>query len=79
MPTNTARAYHRVNTPFVGVSGADGNFRAVTLEPGANISVRLGNTVLRSGLVEVVYEGMVLSAFLRDIEDRTERIEAHVK
>jgi hypothetical protein len=74
MATKTLRTYHRVNTPFVGVSGADGRFRAVTLEPGANIAVRAGHTVLRSGLVEVVYEGVVLSAFLRDIEDRTERI-----
>lgn len=73
------RTFHRVNTPFVGVAGMDGNFRAVTLEPGAKIAVQAGHTVLRSGLVEIVYEGVVLSAFLRDIEDRTEQVEAQAK
>ncbi len=42
--------------------------------PGTIIGVEVGRTVLRAGLVSVVYEGQTFVAFLRDIEDRTELI-----
>jgi len=38
--------------------------------------VRSDRTSVRSGLVELLYDGMALSAYLRDIEDRTECMEA---
>jgi hypothetical protein len=62
----------RVNSPFVVVFKADGAFKAVTLEAGTTITVNADRTVQRSGLVDVLYNGMVLAAYLRDIEDRTE-------
>ncbi len=65
---------HRVNSAFVVVSNSDHDFRSVTLEPGDTIEVRSDRTVVRSGLVGVVYDGMAMSAYLRDIEDRTECI-----
>ena len=74
-----SRTYHRVLTPFVGISGSDENFKAVTLEPGTHIAVEASHTGVRSGLVEVVYEDMVLRAYLRDIEDRTELVNGHAK
>jgi hypothetical protein len=69
--TETART-HRVNSAFPAVSNADNAFLSVTLEPGDTIVVHSGRTSVRSGLVEVLYDGIVLSAYLRDIEDRTE-------
>ena len=66
---------HRVTTPFVAVSGENGSYRAVTLEPGDSIEVRSENITVRSGIVKIVYDGLVLSAYLRDIEDRTEEVE----
>ncbi len=66
--------YH-VKFPFVGVyPGADHAFEAVTLQRGAIIKVETKHTSMRSGLVEVLFEGTVLAAYLRDIEDRTERV-----
>jgi len=66
---------YQVKFPFVGVyPGADHAFEAVTLQRGAIITVDAQHTSLRSGLVEVNFEGAVLSAWLRDIEDRTERV-----
>jgi len=67
--------YHRVTTPFVALSGANGTYRAVTLEPGDSIIVRAEDTTVRSGIVKIVYDGLVLSAYLRDIQDRTEEVE----
>ncbi len=74
--TATAQT-HRVNSAFAAVSKADNAFRSVTLEPGDTITVHSARTTVRSGLVEVLYDGLVLSAYLRDIEDRTESIEVH--
>ena len=74
--TETAQT-HRVNSAFAAVSKADNAFRSVTLEPGDTIIVHSNRTSVRSGLVQVLYDGMVLSAYLRDIEDRTEDVEAH--
>lgn len=68
---------YRVKTPFVAVRPtAGGVFESVALEPGAIISVKLERTVVRSGLVDVLYEGRVLAAYLRDIEDRAEYVDA---
>jgi len=74
-----AAEMHRVNSAFVVVSRSDNAFRAVTLEPGDTIGVHSERTTVRSGLVEVVYDGMVMAAYLRDIEDRTESIEPHAE
>ena len=66
---------HQVKSAFVGVHpNHDGTLASVTLEPGAIIAVDTARTVLRSGLVEVLFEGTVLTAFMRDIEDRTEPV-----
>ena len=67
--------FHRVTTPFVALSGENGSYRAVTLEPGDNIGVHSENTTVRSGIVRITYDGLVLSAYLRDIQDRTEEVE----
>jgi hypothetical protein len=68
---------YRVKTPFVAVlPNAGGVFESISLQPGAIISVKLERTVLRSGLVDVLYEGKVLAAYLRDIEDRAECVDA---
>ena len=73
------QAYH-VKTPFVAIyRKAEGVFESVTLEPGEIISVQDGHTVLRSGLVDLLYNGTVLTAYLRDIEDRAERVEAQAE
>jgi hypothetical protein len=67
---------YQVKTPFVAVCPtANGAFESVTLEPGTIITVQAEHTVLRSGLVDVLYEGTILAAYLRDIEDRTELVE----
>ena len=68
---------YSVNVPFMAVCpSADGAFEPVTLTQGTIIGVEAGRTVRRSGLVSVVYEGQALAAFLRNIEDRAELIEA---
>lgn len=66
---------HRVHSPFVVVSRADGGFQAITLEAGTTITANSERTAQRSGLVEVHYNGMNLVAYLRDIEDRTEAVD----
>ena len=69
---------YRVSTPFLAVSpNEDSSFRFVTLERGAIIRVNVEHTVPRSGLVDVLYEGRTVAAFMRDIEDRAERFEVH--
>lgn len=65
---------YRVRMPFVAVrSGGDGTFRFVSIEAGTVITVK-GQTQ-HSGLVEIHYGGETVAAFMRDIEDRCERIE----
>ncbi len=74
-PSQVAQCY-RVKTPFVAVSPqAEYGFRSVELEPGTIIKVESRHTGLRSGLVCVVYDHMVLSSFLRDIEDNAELVD----
>jgi hypothetical protein len=66
---------YQVKVPFVGVHpNADRAFEVVMLERGAIITVDSQHTSLRSGLVEVQFQGTVLAAYLRDIEDRTEPV-----
>ena len=67
-------SFHRVINPFIALEPTGGQFRTVTLEPGDDIVVQADRTTVRNGLVQVVYEGLVLSAFLRDIEDRTQEM-----
>ncbi|MDP8981292.1 MAG: hypothetical protein M3O35_11965 [Acidobacteriota bacterium] len=64
---------YQVTVPFVGVHpDADHAFEVVTIERGAIITVDTKHTSQRSGLVEVLFQGTVLAAYLRDIEDRAE-------
>ena len=70
---------YRVSTPFLAVClNEDSSSRFVTLERGAIIRVMADRTVLCGGLVDVLYEGRTVSAFMRDIEDRSERFEVQV-
>ena len=69
---------YRVKLPIAAVRlSSAGMYESVALEPGAIISAKVERTVLRSGLVNVLYQGKELSAYLRDIEDRAELVEAH--
>ena len=71
----TSATLYRVSVSFMAVCpSADGAFEPVLLIPGTIKGVEAGRTVLRSGLVSVVYEGQTFAAFLRDIEDRAELI-----
>ena len=66
---------YQVKIPFIGVHpSADHAFDVVTLDRGDIITVDATHTSKRSGLVEVIFQGAVLSAWLRDIQDRTERV-----
>lgn len=62
---------YRIREPFVAVRPSDGNgFQFLTLHPGDLIVIR--GSVQESGLVDVVYDGVVIAAFMRDIEARAE-------
>jgi hypothetical protein len=68
---------YRVKTPFVLVRPTgSGAFESVSLAPGALISVRMDRTILRSGLVDVLFDGKILAAHLRDVVDRAECVDA---
>jgi hypothetical protein len=68
----------RIRMPFVAVCPkGPGVFEPVTLEPGTIVTVQAEHTVLRTGLVHLLDNGKTLAAYLRDIEDRTERVEAY--
>ena len=70
---------YRVNTPFLAVcSNGDSTCRFVTLERGAMIRVTVDGSLPSSGLVDLLYEGRKLAAFMRDIEDRAERVAVQV-
>ena len=65
---------YRVRTPFVAVRPAgDGHFRFVTLYSGSVVTI--AGDVQRSGLVDIMHEDHVLAAFMRDIQERAERVE----
>lgn len=64
---------YRVTTPFVAVKpDDDGHYRFVTLGRGSVFD--LNGELRRTELVEILFEGRVLAAFIRDIEERAERI-----
>ena len=65
---------YRVNTPFLAVCSKEGS-KFVTLERGAIIRVNVERTIPCTVLVDVLYEGRTLAAFMSDIEDRAERFE----
>src|SRR5258708_15132556 len=66
---------YEVKREFVAVHpSGDRAFEAVRLQRGAMITVDAEHTSLRSGLVKVLFEDTVLAAYLRDIEDWTERV-----
>jgi hypothetical protein len=52
--------------------GSDGRMVFVTVP--ARALVQITGEVQQSGLVDVVFEGRTIAMFLRDIEDRGERI-----
>ena len=67
---------YRVSAPFLAVSSnGDSSFGFVTVERGAIIRVDVEHPSPPPGLVDVLYEGRTLAAFLCDIEDRAERFE----
>jgi hypothetical protein len=75
--TSQISQIYKVNAPFMAVHpGAAGAFEPVMLIQGTIIGVEAGHTVFRFGLVSVVYEGETLAAFLRNIEDRAEPVDA---
>ena len=47
-------------------------FTFVTITPGSIITVK--GEVLQSGLVDVLYDGRIVAAFMRDIESRAEMV-----
>jgi hypothetical protein len=53
----------------------DRAFEVETLQRGAIIVVKVEPASLCPSFVEVLFEGAVLAAYLRDIEEQTERIE----
>jgi len=50
-----------------------GPFTFVTITPGSIITVK--GDVQQSGLVDVLYDGQIVAAFIRDIEARAEIVE----
>jgi hypothetical protein len=66
---------YRLHSPTMAVepeAGGDGRMHFVTIPAGALLKV-VGDAQ-QSGLVDVLFEGRVVAMFLRDIEDRGERI-----
>ena len=49
-------------------------FSFVEIMPGSII--RVNGEVQKSGLVDVLYDGQIFGAFMRDIETRTEKVES---
>jgi len=64
---------YRAKEAFMAVrDNPPGPFTFVTILPGAIITVK--GEVLQSGLVDVLYDGQIVAAFMRDIEARAEII-----
>ncbi|HEV2689194.1 MAG TPA: hypothetical protein VGV35_11585, partial [Bryobacteraceae bacterium] len=67
---------YRVREPFLAIrDDPPHQFTFVTLLPGSIIAVK--GEPQRSGLVDVLHEGNILGAFMRDILSRCERVQAH--
>ena len=67
-----------VRAPFIAVrSPEDGSFRFITVHAGSVITI--AGTVECTGLVDIRYEGKIVTAFMRDIEARSELVQAQAK
>lgn len=65
---------YRVREPFLAVRDEPPKrFGFVTLSPGAIITIK--GEVQQSGLVDVLHDGEVVAAFMRDIQTRAELVE----
>ncbi len=65
----------RVREPFLAVRNEpEHRFAFTTIPEGAIIATR--GTPQESGLIEIDYDRQKLEAFLRDIEDRCEQVQA---
>lgn len=68
---------YRVHEPFIAVTdGQSRPFAFVTITKGSTITIK--GEVQQSGLVDVLYEGKVVAAFMRDIQARAQLVEASV-
>lgn len=65
---------YQLKSPTMAVErgGTDGRMQFVTVPAGS--LVQITGDPQRSGLVDVVFKGRIVAMFLRDIEDRGERI-----
>lgn len=64
---------YKVKAPLTAVIPEQtGGFRFVTVEAGSLI--RIHGTVQKSGLVDVLCDGTVLAAFMRDLQERAELV-----
>ena len=64
-----------VQEPFLAIRNEQSRpFVFVTITEGSIISVK--GDVLKSGLVDVLYDGQIVAAFMRDIETRALLVEA---
>lgn len=65
---------YKVREPFLAVSDEPpAPFVFVTLQPGVMITVK--GEVLKSGLVDVQYNGQIVGAFMRDIVAHAEAVD----
>lgn len=65
---------YRVKMPFLTVvRDGCGKVAFTAFSTGSVIEVH--RAVQKSGLVDVLHEGEIVATFMRDIEERTERIE----
>jgi hypothetical protein len=63
-----------VKTPFLAVyRAADGKSQFVNMEPGHVFTLR-GEE--REGMINVLYQGRIVSVFVKDIEERSQKIKA---
>jgi hypothetical protein len=68
---------YQVQEPFLAVRDEPPRpFAFVTITEGSVITVT--GEVQQSGLVDVLYDGEIVAAFLRDIESRAVAVEASV-
>ena len=64
----------RVLKPLLGNSSRAGVAAVlITIGPGSVITVR--DEVEETGFVDVFYEGQIVKVYMRDIEERAERVE----
>jgi hypothetical protein len=62
---------YRAREAFMAVrDDLQGPFTFVTITPGSIITVK--GEVLQSGLVDVLHNGQIVAAFMRDIDARTD-------